>query len=36
MALSKKLRDKAAHTFEILMKKKSTGALRGLKIKGPK
>jgi hypothetical protein len=36
MALSKKLRDKAASTFELLMKKKTSGALRGLKISGPK
>ena len=36
MALSKKLRDKAATTFEMLMKKKTSGALRGLKIKNSK
>ena len=36
MALSKKLREKASHTFELFMKKKTNGALRGLKIQGTK
>lgn len=36
LALTKKLRDKAAQTFELFMKKKTTGALRGLKIQGKK
>ena len=33
IALSRKLRSKASKTFEILMRKKKSGALKGMKIK---